>query len=586
LILFDKHKTWILLAIGLVSIFLMISFFLMGIQTHDEIDEIFRQQCNEQQLLLARQISTGIEEFLNQKVDLIEILATNEADASYEEYEIYFKNIYDGSNGFYALEFINESGVVVSGYPKENVPIGYDLYENNQQWAIEHVKNTEMTYCTNPLGLFEGGFGSFIWVPVFEGEEEYKGTILGIIQLSTISKKYLEPYNSFGYIYMVDRKGQILFDGSDQYTVGNNYFEILNESNPEWAKIIQEQVEGSERVDEYHETDTSEHRIIAYSPIHWHNRLWSVAVTSPVEDINIIFSSVIWKQTLFVIVSIVVTLIGSFSMILLLVKWNQSLEVEVKEKTFELSQSNKLLEKANIKLKQLDQLKSDFLSIASHELKAPLRTIKDSVELLAGAGENEKVNGVELTEKITKNVDRQMRMVDDLLDITKIESGVIDYTNETVNLQNIIGTAIETIEKTAYDLGISIHTSVPDELSLTLGNRDTLISVFVNLLNFSLNFIPWGGRIDINVVELDDCIKVTIKDNGIGFEPDKMDKIFEKFYKVDEQYEDTGLGLAIAKGVVEGHGGTIHATSKKGDGTRFTFTLKKWEYEHQLFQPL
>ncbi len=577
----EKHEKKVIITIVVVSILFLLLIVFMGIKTHNDLDEVAKQEFSKQQLLLAKQFSTGVEEFLNGKVELAESIARNHANDSPQEFQALFINIYEGSTGYYALEYINASGVVVAGYPEENVPIGYNLYENNREYPIEHARDTRDTYCTNPVGLFEEGLGSFIWVPIFDGEE-HKGTILGIIRMSTLVEKYLEPYDSSGYVYLVDRNGQVLYDGSGQYTAGDNYFDMLNESNPEWMHIMEEQLNGAEGTAEFTlngKNNTSENKMIAFSPTEWRRRLWSVAVVCPSEEVEEIVNPILVKHTLLALFSASITLLGGFTLILLLTSWNKSLKVEVHNKTYELKQSNEFLEKANNKLKELDGLKSDFVSMVSHELKMPLNAINTSTRLLKDADEDELIDKDELIEKILRNVNRQTRMVNDLLDLSQIEAGMMNFKKEEVDLHEVISTSIETVEKTAYDLGIGIYTSVPENLPGITGNKDALVSVFVNLLNNSLKFTPWGGRIDIDIVELDQYIQATVKDNGIGLGTDDIEQIFEKFYRVgNDIYNDvngTGLGIAIAKGIVEGHGGSIEVKSKEGKGITFTFTVKK-----------
>jgi signal transduction histidine kinase/sensor domain CHASE-containing protein len=577
----EKHDKKVIFAIAVISVLFLFLIVFMGIKTHNDVGEVAKQEFSKQNLLLAEQFSTGIEEFLNEKVELTESIARNHANASPEELQALLVDIYEGSTGYYALEYINISGVVVAGYPEENVPIGYDLYENNREFPIEHARDTRDTYCTNPVGLFEGGLGSFIWIPIFDGEE-HKGTILGIICMSTLVEKYLEPYDSSSYVYLVDRNGKILYDGSGQYTAGDNYFDILNESNPEWMYIMEEQLNGSEGTAEFTlngKNNTSENKMIAFSPIEWRRRLWSVAVVSPETEVEEITHPALLKHTVLVLFSASIALLGGFSLILLLTNWNRSLKLEIDNKTYELKQSNEFLEMANQKLKEVDGLKSDFVSMVSHELKVPLTAIKNSTELLKDVDENELIDKDRLIEKILRNVDRQTRMVNDLLDLSLIESGMMNFKKEEVDLHEVISTSIETVEKTAYDLGIGICTSIPEHLPGITGNKDALVSVFVNLLTTSLKFTPWGGRIDINIVELDQYIQATVKDNGIGLGTNDIEKIFDKFYRAgNDIYNDingTGLGLAIAKGIVEGHGGSIHVESKEGKGITFTFTVKK-----------
>ncbi len=588
--LLSKHKKQVLLFIAIVSLILLLFIVFLGVNTYSKVDEIITSQYKEQQLLLARQMSTGIEEFLDEKVNLVESLAKNEAGSTPDEYQELFKVIYDGSQGFHVIQFINDTGVVVMGYPEENVPFGYNLYENNQQWPIEHAKETG-TYCTNPLQLFEGGLGSFIWVPVYEGIE-YKGTILGIIKMSTLSEKYLETYDSNGYVYMIDRDGQVLFDSSDYFAQGENSIEILKVSNPQHLQIIYEQVNGSEDTGNYllfsegtdnfinyTENGKTEDMIVAYSPINWHRRLWSVAVVSPKSKVVALMYSMLLQQAGFVVVSGGITMLGGITIIFLLIRWNKSLELEVERKTMELKGFNDSLESANLKLKELDKLKSDFVSMASHELKTPLTAIKTSAELLMTSGDHEQIDSSDLLTKIIKNVDRQTRTVSDLLDIARIESGAIDFRKEQVNLREVIDSAVETIYEIAYDHGIAIKFSSPADMSEITGNANALETVFVNLINNALKFTPWGGRIDIEVVDTDEQVQITVKDNGIGISSDDLEHIFEKFYKlggeVFNEEKGTGLGLAIVKRIVEGHNGEIRAESKEGKGTCFIITLRR-----------
>jgi len=579
--LMEKHEKKVIFTIAVISVLFLLLILIMGIKTHNDVGEVVKQEFSKQQLLLAKQFSTGAEEFLYEKVELTESIARNHANDSPEKFQASIIDIYYGSAGYYALEYINASGVVVAGYPKENVPIGYNLYENNREYPIEHAKKIRDTYCTNPVNLFEGGLGSFIWVPIFDGDE-HKGTVLGIIRISTLVEKYLEPYDSSGYVYLVDRSGQVLFDGSGHYNAGDNYFDMLNESNPELMHIIEEQLNGSEGTAEFTlnvKNNTSEKKMIAFSPIEWQRRLWSVAVVSPATEVEEITHPALLKHTVLVLFSASIALLGGFSLIQLLASWNRSLKHEVNNKTYELKQSNKFLEKANQKLKELDGLKSDFVSMVSHELKMPLTAIKTSTELLKDVDENELIDKDELIERILRNVDRQTRMVNDLLDLSQIESSIMNFKKEEVDIHEVTSTSIETVEKTAYDLGIGIFTSIPEHLPRITGNKDALVSVFVNMLNNSLKFTPWGGRIDIEIVELDHYIQATVKDNGIGLGTDDIEKIFDKFYTVgNDIFNDTkgtGLGLAIAKGIVEGHGGTIKVESKEGKGITFTFTVKK-----------
>ncbi|HJH29866.1 MAG TPA: hypothetical protein C5S51_09285 [Methanosarcinaceae archaeon] len=184
--MFAKQNRWNLYLIAVVAIFLIATVIFLGIRANNEVKDIVEQQFTSQQLLLNQQTSKGIEEFLNEKVLLIEIMAKQESQVPPDLFTSYFKTIYEESSGFFAIQFINESGTVVSGYPEENLPLRFNLYENNQSWAFERVQKERETYITGGVEMFEGDLGSFIWVPLFH-EGEFKGTILSIIKISDVT---------------------------------------------------------------------------------------------------------------------------------------------------------------------------------------------------------------------------------------------------------------------------------------------------------------------------------------------------------------------------------------------------------------
>ncbi|MFZ3169843.1 MAG: hypothetical protein WA130_19700 [Candidatus Methanoperedens sp.] len=158
----------------------------LGIRSNDEIHNIIQKQFSERQLLLSKQISSGINGFLNEKTTIIEITALHISDASQDTILTEFANVYNHTSGIYVFEFINESGIVTMGYPKENTPFGYDLYkfkrpEDNETEPVlintfEWVRDKKKTNITRPVNLLEGGLGAFIWTPVYKGDK-FKGRL-------------------------------------------------------------------------------------------------------------------------------------------------------------------------------------------------------------------------------------------------------------------------------------------------------------------------------------------------------------------------------------------------------------------------
>jgi len=565
------NNKWNLLLVIIICTLIISLITLYGIRLNEDIHEIAQEQFTHQQLLLSKQISTGIEEFLNQNTINIEILANHISDTPPGEVIPDFINVYYHSRGIYVIEFINESGVITMGYPLEDIPTGYDLYEHDQAYTFEKARDNQKTYVTKPFLLMEGGLGVTIWSPVYKGDE-FKGVTLAIIRLSDISNRFLQNYDSTEEVYVVDEFGTILCGSSDRYQAGENFIDTVNGTNPLLFQILNKQMNGSEGTGYYFESNTFEKKLAAYSPIKWRNRLWSIAVVSPQSDVDDLIYSVYVKQVGLIGLSGGFIVLFSLSIILLLTRWNKSLELEVASKTSEITKSNELLKRANTKLMELDKLKSDFVSMVSHELKTPLTPMKISAEFLLQSDPDVSVRR-EMLELIVRNIDRQTRMVNDMLDISRIESGNMRFRKEMLDIGEIINSAFETMKKQSEEKKINITTDISPGLTKINADKDKLIQVFVNLLSNALKFTPDGGNVEIKAFESGKYIEVDVKDDGIGIPPDKIDKIFDKFYQIDNTYarpySGSGLGLAITKSIMEGHGGTIRVESTPGEGSVF-----------------
>ena len=556
----------------------------LGFKTHGEVEEIVREQFNEQQLLLARQAALGIEGFADERVTIIEILAGDRSGDSIANITRCFKTIYEETSGFYSIEFIDTNGVVVYGYPEYRAPIGYDLYAENRSSAFDSARDLRKTKISSPTPLFEGGLGSFIWVPVYEGEE-FRGVILAVIRISTITDRFLEPImqDRTGYVYMIDHRGKSLYDGARREAIGKNYIKMLNENNTSggWLEILNEQINGSEGTAVYlKEGDESEsEQIVAYAPVRWRDKIWSVAISVPASEVDHLIRSVYARQMIFLSTVIAIILGGSLGLIVMFSRWNKTLEAEVESKTGDMIRMNKELVLANERLKELDKLKSDFVSMVSHELKTPLAAVKTSAQVLevADAGEETKR---EMLDIILRNIDRQTNLVNDLLDLSRIESGRMELKFERVSLDSVIADSIGSVKQAASEEGIKLNVELPEDLASVKGDREKLTQVVINLINNAIKFTPRSGEISIKARELNEQVEVKVIDTGIGIPPEDLDKVFDKFYQVDSTLTrkagGTGLGLAICKGIIEAHNGHIMAESEFGKGSTFVFTLDKW----------
>jgi signal transduction histidine kinase len=282
---------------------------------------------------------------------------------------------------------------------------------------------------------------------------------------------------------------------------------------------------------------------------------------------------------------------------------NRNLEFRVAEKTENLTKAyerlqlsnqnlavaNRELELANKKLKELDQLKSDFISVVSHELRTPLTSIKAFTELILIKPRMTAEKRSRFLSIINNETDRLARLINDILDLTKIEAGKLSWHVTQVSLPEVIRTSVTNIQSLADNKSLIMELNMPDPLPRLYGDRDRLVQVITNILSNAIKFTPDGGRISIEASYEEQPrrqIMVHITDTGVGIPHKHLNSIFEKFRRAGDALtnisEGTGLGLAITKQIVEYHGGRIWAESTPGSGSTFSFTLpldKVWKIE-------
>lgn len=228
-------------------------------------------------------------------------------------------------------------------------------------------------------------------------------------------------------------------------------------------------------------------------------------------------------------------------------------------------------------LRRLERVRRDFVANVSHELKTPLTAIVGFAEtLLTGALEDPQ-HSRHFLEVIREHARRMARLVDDLLDLSRMEAGRLVLHWEEVSLAELLREAVEAIRVPATQAGLQVHLRCPE--LLVRCDPERLLQILRNLLDNALRYTPAGGRIDVTAVadlEQQRAI-VTVADTGIGIPADQLDRIFERFYRLDaaraRAHHGTGLGLSIARHLVEALGGRIWVESQEGSGSRFSFTV-------------
>ena len=574
-----SHKKLTILTILTIAALLIVVVVCLGYATNREVEKIVRQQSNEQQILLTRQSAAGIEAFLDEKTVLIEVLATEVVNVPPENMTPYFMTVYNKSSGFSSIGFVNSDGVIVTGYPPEDAAIGLDLYATKRNAQFDRARESKETYTTRPVPLVQGGVGSNVGVPIYSGGE-FKGVVFAVIEISTLSARFLADTvpRGYGHTYMITRSGRCLYDGTHRGIISEKYIGLLCENDSSYADVLRDQMSGDEGVGYYFDRDTGKQMVVTYTPVIWRGRVWSVATSVPASEAEALVRSVYQKQILFIILVIAIILAGSGSIILIFSRWNKELEQEVEKKTDDLRRSNMELASANTKLRKLDRLKSEFVSMVSHELKTPLTAIKISMDVLKSLSDSETDAHTrdEMLQIIDRNIERQKRLVNDLLDISRIETGNLKLYLEPVDLYDIIRESSNSMKDLADRKGIPILMDLRGESPQITGDHGRLVQVFVNLIGNALKFMD-EGEIRIQAQVVGGHPEIRVSDTGIGIPAEELDLIFDKFHQVDSgltrEVGGSGLGLAISRGIVEGHGGSIRAESEVGRGSTFVVVL-------------
>ncbi|MBI4972077.1 MAG: hypothetical protein HZC17_09665, partial [Candidatus Omnitrophica bacterium] len=262
----------------------------------------------------------------------------------------------------------------------------------------------------------------------------------------------------------------------------------------------------------------------------------------------------------------------------------------------DLLKSTAELERANMELQKLDHMKSEFISTVSHEIRTPLTSIREGVSLI-----NEKALGPlnpqqeKFISIVQNNVLRLSALIHDILDLSKLESGLMEIHKRSVDLELLIESVVESIKQLAVKRRIVITTSFSKDLPFVYADEQRVGQVLTNLIGNAIKFTQEGGMIVVGAYWLaaDNKVHISVMDTGRGIPKDEIPEIFNKFYQIGREVgagsKGTGLGLPICQEIVRLHGGRIWAESELGHGSKFSFTLPRFSVENyveDLFQDM
>ena len=235
--------------------------------------------------------------------------------------------------------------------------------------------------------------------------------------------------------------------------------------------------------------------------------------------------------------------------------------------------------------REVADMKNQFVSHVSHEMRTPLSSIKAYIEMLADGEVDDEATRVQFYETIQSEADRLSRLIDNILNISRIESGVVQARREPLSLQQIVGEAITLLRPQAQAKGIDLAEAACPVAYQVFADRDMVLQAVLNLVSNAIKYTPRGGRVgvELGVDEHAQRVTVAVSDTGVGIPAEDLPRLFEKFFRVaghERMAKGTGLGLSLVKQIVERvHAGRLIVESEVGEGSTFTMALPMTEEE-------
>jgi signal transduction histidine kinase len=250
----------------------------------------------------------------------------------------------------------------------------------------------------------------------------------------------------------------------------------------------------------------------------------------------------------------------------------------LEQKSRELEAATAELRAANERLTELDRMKDDFISTITHELRTPLTSIRAFSEILLDDPDLDRAKRTKFVNIIAKEAERLTRLINQVLDLAKIESGRAEWRAGRVDVRQAVADAIASMSGVARERAVAIELRAPDRLPAVTADADRLLQVLLNLLGNAIKFTePSRGRVEVAIAEQDGFVRVDVRDNGPGVSEENQAAIFEKFRQSGDMLTakpaGTGLGLHISREIVEHFGGRMWVESRRGEGACFSFTL-------------
>jgi signal transduction histidine kinase len=544
---------------------------------HNEIDS--NKQLVE---VISTSFMNNIQEIWTQETTL-NIIFTKNSELPQNEIQDYLKEALRNQKITDAFTWVSPEGIVVAS-TREDL-IGTSVTERDY---FQRILNGEDNVVSD---LVTGYSFKKPVIPIAKAarkDGKLYGFMIAIIDADKLSLRLPNPFvNEDRRFGIVDKNGNKVYQSD---ILDNTYENMqMSKDSPVWLSLKGEVVKTTRRISGYDSTK----RIGVYIPIREIG--WACFVTSPYESVMGKYEQQLQDDIIVLVLVALVSLLLAFYMgkrmlrriyglkeaANLMVDGNYSARTNITGYD-EIAVTAQAFDRMADGIEQYDKLKTQFFINLSHELKTPINVIFASVQLISQINTGTKVEECitrinKHTKMVKQNCYRLIRLVNNLIDITKYDSGFLNIKLNNYNIVQIIENITMSIIKYAETKEIEVIFDTEIEEKNIVCDPDIIERIMLNLFSNSLKFTSQKGRILVNIYSKDDSVVITVKDTGIGIPEDKLNIIFERFRQVDDSLnrnnEGSGIGLSLVKSLIEAHHGTISVLSVIGEGTEFVIQL-------------